>query len=268
MDNKNYSDPWREKKSRAEAAIQVRDAMARRFPSEIRKCAINTNYFPERPYLKAITAGEYAEMRGFTSSEKNRTIRAVNLDSVSAAYKERGCVAILNFASYKNPGGMFLEGSIAQEEALCHESALYNILSSDRLMETFYLPNRRKLNRALYNNNLLYTSAVPFVHNGELRYFDVITCAAPNKGAAQKYQNVSDDECDWTMRLRIRSILMAAADRHVDAVILGAFGCGVFKNDPRTVASLFREELTGCPFKAVFAVPGDKYGIFKSALEG
>lgn len=266
MSGSNYSNPWREKQYRAEAAVRVRDEMAARFPAEIRKCAMTTNIFPERPYLNDVYAGEYAKERG-KISDKDKSIHVVNLDSVSAAYQEHGTVAILNFASYKNPGGMFLEGSIAQEESLCHESALYNILSSDRLVKEFYEPNRRHLNRALYHDNLLYTSAVPFVHNGELRYFDVITCAAPNKGAAQKYQHVSDEACAYVMRMRIRSVLMAAIDWDADVVVLGAFGCGVFKNDPETVARLFKSELEGCPFKTVFAVPGDKYAVFKKVLE-
>lgn len=263
----NYNNPWREKEQRAKAAIKVRDEMQQRFPNDIQRCVQTTAVMGERSYLQEVPAGEYAQTlkRGI---QKKTGIEVVNLDTVSAAYRERGLkIAVLNFASYKNPGGMFLEGSIAQEESLCHESALYNILSDEHIVQGFYFPNRQNLNRSLYHSNLLYTIAVPFVHNGEFKYLDVITCAAPNKGAAQKYCHVSDQECDYAMRLRIRSVLMAAIDRDVDVLILGAFGCGVFRNDPKTVATIFKQELDGCPFKAVFAVPGDKYTVFKTILE-
>lgn len=267
VSNVNYSNPWREKDARAAAAVKHTKEMEDQFPETIRWCIENTKVQGERPNIRDNALIGCIKARGEECNVSEPEISVVNLDTVTAAFLENsGKIAVLNFASYKNPGGMFLQGSIAQEEALCHESALYNILSSDRLAKEFYEPNRKRLNRALYHDNLLYTPAVPFIHNGAFRRLDVITCAAPNKGAAQKYKNVPDQECDDVMRMRIRSILIEAAEQEVDTLILGAYGCGVFKNDPKTVAQIFKEELANCPFKVVFAVPGDKYAIFKSVL--
>ena len=54
-------------------------------------------------------------------------IRVTDEDSISAIIKHHyGKTAVLNFASFKNPGGMFLNGSKVQEESLCHESFLYD----------------------------------------------------------------------------------------------------------------------------------------------
>lgn len=78
------------------------------------------------------------------------------MDSVSCLFNlsDNGRTAILNYASYKSPGGFFLEGSPAQEEALCHESNLYPILLAfDR---TYYA----WLNKALYLNRALYSSGI------------------------------------------------------------------------------------------------------------
>jgi uncharacterized protein (TIGR02452 family) len=260
MANTNYSNPWREREQRAERAKTVVKYFRSKHRKDIEDSERRTVHYPAR---------NLATLYNLQNAEgaKLPEIEVVQDESVSAAYKYNGKVAILNFASYKNPGGMFYEGSIAQEESLCHESDLYCILASDRIVDMFYRENRRHLNRALYGDNLLYTPNVTFIHDKELRRMDVITCAAPNKGAAQKYQNVSDKECDTAMRGRIQHILLAAIDEGVEVLILGAFGCGVFKNDPRTVAQIFKEELIGCPFKAVFAVPGEKYYIFKDVFE-
>ena len=91
-------------------------------------------------------------------------------EAISAAFEQKGRVAILNFASYKNPGGMFLNGSIAQEEALCHASngVLFEVLSSEKVFDAFYEQNRKMLNRALYHDNLLYTYK-GYVRNAQMR---------------------------------------------------------------------------------------------------
>lgn len=269
---RNYSNPWAEKDSRKEMAVEHTAKMGELYGEQIEHSIQNTKqYFaPTEDY---VVEPRYATLHGVLPE-----IEVVQMDSVQAAMKFRSNnkAAILDFASYKNPGGMFLEGSIAQEEALCHESFLFNVLSSDRLVKEFYEPNRKRLNKSLYHSNVLYVPDVLFEHNEtagvnhacERFSFDVIVAAAPNKGAAQKYQNVSDDVCDAVMRHRIRMVLAVAEKEKVKTLILGAFGCGVFKNDPETVARIFREELRGRPYRAVFAVPGDKFTVFKNMFGG
>jgi len=101
-------------------------------------------------------------------------------------------IAVLNFASFKHPGGMFLEGSSAQEESLCHESNLYNILSSFK--NTYYYNNSLYTYKNLYCNKALYSPNVVFERDDYRFLCDVITCAAPNKRAGQQYNHVTDEE--------------------------------------------------------------------------
>lgn len=205
----------------------------------------------------------------------NTDICIVQSSTTDAIYKySEEChgdkIAALNFASYKNPGGMFLNGSSAQEETLCHESNLYNILK--RLEDRFYVPNRKRLNNSLYNSNLIYTPSVYFESvNLDEVYCDIITCAAPNRTAARRYKRVPDDIINEHMKDRIDHVLFAALDQHVDVLILGAFGCGVFGNEPKVVAKIFKNFLEtdykGCFKKVVFAIPaGKNYDKFKEVF--
>ena len=179
----------------------------------------------------------------------------VATDTVTAIFSfASGKTAALNFASHKNPGGMFIKGSKAQEECLCHESNLYNILRT--FENTYYTYNRQHLNRALYIDRALYTPDVLFERNGASIQVDVITCAAPNKTAAQKYQNVTDEENSEVLRKRIKFVLDIAYIEGVETLILGAYGCGVFGQDASEVAQIFKELLPLYPFKQViFAIP-------------
>jgi uncharacterized protein (TIGR02452 family) len=198
------------------------------------------------------------------------------LDSVTAAFRlvyndfyewrvNNTRVAILNFASYKNPGGGFLRGSKTQEESLCHESTLYNVLKE--FDSTYYSRNRRDVNKSLYYDAALYTPDVIFEHRmyGETikNHFDVLTCSAPNlKGASTK--NVSAKDNYTTLASRVAFIVSLLHERKIDAVILGAFGCGIFGQDPEIVAKLFKIELERLPIKTViFAIPDYKGRNFK-----
>ena len=141
--------------------------------------------------------------------------------------KERyGKVAVLNFASYKHPGGGFIRGMMAQEEALCYISGLYNVLSKRK---DFYESHPNSLNKGLYTNHALYSDNVPFIINENKRPYtcDVITCAAPNLSPALRYHTLDDRECYDAMDRRIEFIFKVAILNKVDTLIFGAYGCGM-----------------------------------------
>ena len=248
----NIKHYWEDKESRAKEAMIHTKSMISHFSKEIQNSINNTNIYDQ----------------GFESKlniKRGTNIILENLDSVSAAAKyNKGKVAILNFASYKNPGGMFLNGSKAQEECLCHSSYLYNVLSN---FKDFYCWNNQNKNRALYLNRALYTPNIMFQSKDEeFFYCDVITCAAPNKSAAQKYQHVTDEENTEVLYSRIKFVLDIAKENGVDTLILGAYGCGVFGQDPKEVASIFKKYLTTthqCFDTVVFGIPSGKDNNYK-----
>ena len=145
-------------------------------------------------------------------------------------------VCILNFASSKHPGGGFITGSHAQEENLCYHSNLYDCLSKHN---EFYEFNKKHLNKGIYTDGIIYTRDVLFFRknfkNINPKLADIITCAAPNKGVALK-NGVKSIEIDNTMSRRLEQILKVAIDNGSKTLVLGAFGCGVFKNDIEYVA--------------------------------
>ena len=177
-------------------------------------------------------------------------------------------ICILNFASFKNPGGRFIDGSMAQEEAICHKSNLYNILSDKRLTDKFYIPNLKSLNKALYKNRAIYTPNVVVeldTHMKDVKQMvtvDVLTCAAPNYSAAHRYQGIQLEECNEVMDSRDAN--------KVDIAILGAFGCGVFGNDPKFVAESFQKHIKSFDYNmkwCLFAIPGGpNFNAFKDVL--
>ena len=174
---------------------------------------------------------------------------------------------ILNFASFRQPGGNYIGGSMAQEEALCSESILYNVLRNFKF--AFYNANLNYINKCMYENRMLYSPDILFSRHYDdkenITTADVITCAAPNKSAGKRKYKVTDNENTKFLKHRIAFILNVAAAKNVDTLILGAYGCGVFGQDPHEVARIFRSYLTGeykYFSKVIFAVPDWKYEIF------
>lgn len=193
-------------------------------------------------------------------------LETVSADTVSALFKARGRkVCVLNFASYRKPGGGFLSGSLAQEEALCHHSYLYEVLS--RFTDSFYAENQRYLHRNMYSDRMLYTPKVVFeMDDLGARIADVLTCAAPNRSAS----SVGDAENTAWLERRINRMFTVVESMNVDTFIVGAWGCGVFGQSPQEVAELMAKrakKFTGS--NVIFAVPAGRDGnfqVFKNVL--
>ena len=170
---------------------------------------------------------------------------------------------ILNFASFTRPGGGFIKGSIAQEEALCHVSNLYNILLTfkDEYDKNY---NKPGYNSGLYDNWAIYSPDVYFNIDGVTRFANVITCAAPNYSVYKTKSN-NINLYNYILHSRIKYILDIARDNNQENLILGAFGCGVFGNDPHTVARYFKETLENHKFKnVIFAIPDSSNGNYEA----
>lgn len=150
-------------------------------------------------------------------------------------------ICVLNFASYRHPGGMFTKGIKSQEEDLCLSSILYPVLK--HFTNNYYKINEHELHVGLYKDTAIYTPDVLFFYNKKkTASVDVLTCAAPNRRYATD-RGIFDDVINTAMENRIKYIFDIAEDNEVDTFILGAWGCGVFRNDPETVARLFKDEI-------------------------
>lgn len=111
---RNYN--WEGKEQRKAAAIAHTQYVSQKYEKQIEDCINKSKIY-----------GPDFDLPVFEPSDPHGFI--VDIDSVGGAFLfQEGKTAILNFASHKNPGGMFIEGSRAQEECLCHESCLYNVL--------------------------------------------------------------------------------------------------------------------------------------------
>lgn len=154
-------------------------------------------------------------------------------------------IAALNFASAKHPGGGFLKGAKAQEESLARSSGLYFSL---RQCPDYYEFHRSQ-NTSLYSDRMIYSPDCPVFRkdDGTLldKFYtvDVLTSPAPNAGAIRQNEPDNIKKIEPVLHERSAKILSLALHQGCDALILGGWGCGVFKNDPKTVANIFRRHL-------------------------
>jgi uncharacterized protein (TIGR02452 family) len=184
-------------------------------------------------------------------------------DALARLVQAGGHVGCLNFASARNPGGGFLTGAQAQEEALARSSALYPCL----LRAPEYYERNRANRSAIYLDLIIYSPLVPFFRNDAGSLLEqpilasVITAPAPNAGAVLQNEPGNVAAIEPALRRRAELVLTVAQVHGIDSLVLGAWGCGVFRNDPRMVAKTFADLLIA-PGKFAGAFSRVRFAVF------
>jgi uncharacterized protein (TIGR02452 family) len=164
--------------------------------------------------------------------------------SLSAARRLGADVACLVFASAKNPGGGFLSGAQAQEESIARSSALYPCQTAAREFYDFH----RRQGDLRYSDHVIYSPGVPVFRADDGALLDepyavsFLTAAAPNLGAIGADQPAAAS-VPGVLESRVERVLAVAAAHGHRKLVLGAWGCGVFRNDPAVVAAAFAARL-------------------------
>ncbi len=214
------------------ARVDVRSAVAR-------AVSATYDYRPEEAVAAPPSPGS-----------KATRVRVVNGTSLASARAMAGggvTPLVLNFASAKNPGGGFLNGARAQEESLARCSALYASLETSGMYA-----HHRARSDAMYTDWMIHSPAVPVFRDDESAALleepylcAFLTTPAPNAGVVLQRDPSRRDEVNRVMTARVsRALAICAAQGHRH-LVLGAWGCGVFANDPTVVATAFGAELDG-----------------------
>ncbi len=217
----------------------------------------------------------------FVASEKVIKSEGDNLSVIegttfdTARSVGEGKIATLSFANPYEAGGGAARGAVAQEECLCRCSNLYNALTADHLAENYYKWHKNRHNY-LFSDKVIYTPNVQIIKSDDYSPLekafsvDVLTCAAP-----YNLRSFPEDVLKTTYESRITNILEVAIDNGADVLVLGAFGCGVFRNPASLMAEAFREILVDRGYhkyfkQVVFAIIASQRNknleIFKSVL--
>lgn len=208
--------------------------------------------------VRAAVAGtvEYppgATLPHVVPSGRETVFEAANESTLAAAARLHAAgfrPVALNFASARHPGGGFMNGARAQEESLCRASALYECIRTSPM----YASHAGERG-GWYSDYAIYSPAVPVFRDdaGDLLAdpfpCGFVTAPAINAGAVGHREKAG---IPAEMDRRVEKVLAIMAGHGHDAAVLGAWGCGVFKNDPVLLADLFRKAFSG-PFAGVFA---------------
>lgn len=212
---------------------------------QLASCIAGTAYYEPEPLL-AIEQDVLSGTPQLSNTEfmvRNETT-LVGAERTARSHKFAK-IAVLNFASAKNPGGGFIKGAKAQEESLARSSALYKSL----LKCPQYYEYHRSHKSLLYSDRLIYSPGCPVFRKDdgtlldEPYLVDFITSSAPNAGQIWRQESESREKIRETLYGRGAKLLALALNKGCEAIVLGAWGCGVFRNDPLMVAQMFADFL-------------------------
>lgn len=208
-------------------------------------------------------------------SEKPTEIDVVNQDCLEVAIDllTRGFnPAVLNMASRRNPGGGVTTGAGAQEETLFRRTNLFRSLYQFAPYAEQY-----DLEKSLYQYPLhhdfggVYTPDAVVFRESETRGYRLmnkpiklsfISVAGLNRPQLINEESAIAPHLVYTIKNKIRTILAIGLEKNHHSLVLGALGCGAFRNPPKHIAYLFHEILNEAEFKnkyrrIVFAIIDD-----------
>ncbi|MDJ1175954.1 TIGR02452 family protein [Roseofilum sp. BLCC_M114] len=212
---------------------------------DIKTCLARTTYYEPETLVtlenQVLSLAPPFEQTEFIVKNETTLVGAERL----ARSQQFDRIGVLNFASAKNPGGGFLNGSQAQEESLARSSALYESLTQCREYYDYHRAHRD----LLYSHRMIYSPHCPVFRQDDGTLLETpyrvnfITSPAPNAGAIARNNPEQLKDIPQVLGDRTRKVLSLAAHHQCDALVLGAWGCGVFRNDPTVVAQTFADFL-------------------------
>ena len=201
------------------------------------------------------------------------TVENITTTAASKTLYDKGEKPLaLNFANGYTPGGGFLNfGCRAQEEVLCRMSALYQTIEKDPMYD--YHEEKggcESSSWAILSPNVPVFRDDDYNPLNNIWPLSFITCAAPEADI------VGQPKSTTLLRKRIHRILEIAESFNYSSLVLGAWGCGAFGNNPGTTALDFkyalRDHFKGAFKTVVFAVydrsgSGENLVAFQNAFK-
>uniref|UniRef100_A0A6C0E843 Microbial-type PARG catalytic domain-containing protein n=1 Tax=viral metagenome TaxID=1070528 RepID=A0A6C0E843_9ZZZZ len=253
-ESEDFNEVFETKGERSEWASETLQIISEYFSKD--PFVIETKYYPQETPLANKT---FPDQDGEVHFLKTKTVDLLwDLDEETLKN-----IAVLNFASAKNPGGGFLKGSPGQEESLAMCSGLYPSLH-DGPGKEMYTKNEADNNNCIYRSDAIYSPNVPLFRHGDgslvsdirhdHRRINVISMPAVNYGAYSEKKDFSEQEYDRVMAERVTKLFHIALENGCTGIILGPWGCGVFRGNLGKMMRRFATEPLLNKFKEIYFI--------------
>lgn len=253
--------------------------LARQKIAEENKAIVKSGRFPlDLRNVETVTDTDHALIKAqlrkasFSAARGGGRVTVTRETSIGAAISyhmsnPHSPICVLSFADAHQAGGGYLRGRGAQEETLCRQTLLYPTIRGNLM----YAMNKGCRNGCasdvmIYSPNVYVIRDDSYDEIGHPFMVNIISAAAVDNRSGDVTTSPK------LMEERIRKIVRLAAARKNDVLILGAFGCGVFKNDPKKISAIFKKVLKDEGMKnyftdVIFPIKDSKMSmIFQSAL--
>lgn len=216
------------------------------------KDAINNSVKNSQLYTPAMLSGLLHNQKASTQGQTNIHVSRTSVIHAAEILKDENPVC-LNFANATTPGGGFLTGAKAQEEAIARSTGLYPCLLA---CPEYYEANKEH-DRPDWTDHMIYHPNVPVFRNDRGDWLakpfltNIITAPAPDCFLAKLQKTYDQQFFEAVFFSRTEKLLALIAEKKHSTLILGAWGAGAFGNDAAIVASIFKYHLDSA-FQNVF----------------